>query len=246
MSEFGRLGPSNFAGERPVLSENHIRTYWWCSPARIGMATMAPDRWTARCKGASFSASEACEAYDPTVRGRAGRLEHRDEQGKDLSFPCASPSPKLHRSTVRPTTQLEEADGRDPADRLERYFDLFRTLHGKGERLCPGGSFAAVLDAVSSPVQSALHSFTKMHLDWLEDVVREGVARGQFTIGEQRPRDVAVQIFASVQGALIPGRLISDPARHRCGRGRTATFFGLRCNGGSFPGGAPTLGSHDL
>ena len=122
MSEFGRLGPSNFAGERPVLSENHIRTYWWCSPARIGMATMAPDRWTARCKGASFSASEACEAYDPTVRGRAGRLEHRDEQGKDLSFPCASPSPKLHRSTVRPTTQLEEADGRDPADRLERYF----------------------------------------------------------------------------------------------------------------------------
>ena len=68
-------------------------------------------------------------------------------------------------------------------------FDLFRTLHGKGERLCPGGSFAAVLDAVSSPVQRALHSFTKMHLDWLEDIVREGVARGQFTIGEQRPRD---------------------------------------------------------
>jgi hypothetical protein len=55
-----------------------------------------------------------------------------------------------------------------------------------------------------------------------------------------------MQIFASVQGALIPGRLISDPARHRCGRGRAATFFGLRCNGGSFPGGAPTLGSHDL
>jgi exodeoxyribonuclease-3 len=38
----------------PVLSENHIRTYWWCSPARMGMVAMAPDRWTARCKGASF------------------------------------------------------------------------------------------------------------------------------------------------------------------------------------------------
>jgi hypothetical protein len=37
-----------------VLSENHIRTYWWCSPARIGMATIAPDGWTARCEGASF------------------------------------------------------------------------------------------------------------------------------------------------------------------------------------------------
>ena len=29
-----------------VLSENHIRTYWWCSPDKIGMATMTPDRWT--------------------------------------------------------------------------------------------------------------------------------------------------------------------------------------------------------
>jgi len=37
-----------------VPSENHIRTYWWCSPAKIGMATMAPERWTARCRGASF------------------------------------------------------------------------------------------------------------------------------------------------------------------------------------------------
>ena len=27
-----------------VASENHIRTYWWCNPARIGMATMAPAR----------------------------------------------------------------------------------------------------------------------------------------------------------------------------------------------------------
>jgi hypothetical protein len=31
-----------------VLSENHIRTYWWCSPDKIGMATMTPVRWTAR------------------------------------------------------------------------------------------------------------------------------------------------------------------------------------------------------
>ena len=37
-----------------VLSENHIRTYWWCSPARIGMAEIAPECWSARCKGASF------------------------------------------------------------------------------------------------------------------------------------------------------------------------------------------------
>ena len=50
-----------------------------------------------------------------------------------------------------------------------------------------------------------------MHLDWLESIVREGVERGQFRIGDQRPRDVAKQIMANVQGALLTGRLTSDP-----------------------------------
>jgi hypothetical protein len=49
-----------------------------------------------------------------------------------------------------------------------------------------------------------------MHLDWLEDVVRDGVEQGQFTIGDQRPRDVAAQVAAGVQGALLVGRLSSD------------------------------------
>jgi hypothetical protein len=45
-----------------VLSENHIRTYWWCSPARIGMAEIAPERWTARCRGASFCNAKCVRA----------------------------------------------------------------------------------------------------------------------------------------------------------------------------------------
>ena len=77
--------------------------------------------------------------------------------------------------------------------------------------MCPGGSFVAVFDAVSSPVQTSVHRFAKMHLDWLEDVVRDGAGQGQFTIGDQRPRDVAAQIAAAVQGALLVKRLSSDP-----------------------------------
>jgi len=44
-------GPGSFY---VVLSENHIRTYWWCNPVEIGMATMTPDRSTARPRGASL------------------------------------------------------------------------------------------------------------------------------------------------------------------------------------------------
>ena len=106
---------------------------------------------------------------------------------------------------------MNKVEGKEPTDQLDAYFDLFRKIHGKGERMCPGGSFAAVFDAVSSPVQRRLHSFSQMHLQWLERVVREGVERGEFHIGDQRPRDVAMHVLAGVQGALLMGRLTQDP-----------------------------------
>ena len=117
----------------------------------------------------------------------------------------------LKRGADWVTGQLDATKELAPPERLERYFDLFHDLHGKAERMCPGGSFASVFGAVSPAVQRALHAFTKMHLDWLEGVVREGAALGAFEIGEQAPRDVALQIFSSVQGALLTGRLTADP-----------------------------------
>ena len=117
----------------------------------------------------------------------------------------------LKRGADWVTGRLDATKELAPPGRLERYFDLFHDLHGKAERMCPGGSFASVLGAVSPAVQRALHAFTKMHLDWLEGVVREGAALGAFEIGEQAPRDVALQIFSSVQGALLTGRLTADP-----------------------------------
>ena len=116
----------------------------------------------------------------------------------------------LKRAADWVRAELKKTEGREPKERLEAYFDIFHQIYGRAERMCPGGSFAAVFDAVSSPVQTAVHRFAKMHVDWLEDVVRDGVEQGQFTVGDQRPRDVAAQIAAAVQGALLVGRLSSD------------------------------------
>jgi hypothetical protein len=43
----------------PVPVDNQIRTYWWCSPPRIGRQRICPARSTARENGASFS-KERC------------------------------------------------------------------------------------------------------------------------------------------------------------------------------------------
>jgi transposase len=47
------LGGGNGAAPVPVV--NQIRTYWWCSPPRIGRQRMCPASSTAREIGASFS-----------------------------------------------------------------------------------------------------------------------------------------------------------------------------------------------
>jgi TetR/AcrR family transcriptional repressor of nem operon len=117
----------------------------------------------------------------------------------------------LERAADWVRARMEKLEPLEPTERLDGYFDIFRIIHSKGERMCPGGSFGAVFDAVTSPVRSALHRFAKMHLDWLEGIVREGVERGEFQIRDQRPRDIAAQIAAGVQGALLMGRLIGDP-----------------------------------
>jgi TetR/AcrR family transcriptional repressor of nem operon len=117
----------------------------------------------------------------------------------------------LQRGSVWVAAKLREADGLPAPERLERYFDLFRDLGGKAERMCPGGSFASVLGAVSPQVQRALHTHTKTQLDWLEGVMREGAASGEFQLGGQSASDVALQIYSNVQGALLTGRLTSDP-----------------------------------
>jgi TetR/AcrR family transcriptional repressor of nem operon len=117
----------------------------------------------------------------------------------------------LERGADWVSAKMEKVKDAEPRDRLEAYFDLFGILHGKGERMCPGGSFGSVFGAVSSRVQAALHRFARVHLDLLEEIVREGVERGQFNIGDQRPRDVATQIAAGVQGALLVSRIASDP-----------------------------------
>ena len=67
---------------------------------------------------------------------------------------------------------MKKVEGKEPTEQLEAYFDMFRTIHSKGERMCPGGSFGAVFDAVSSPVQRTLHHFSQMHLRWLEKYAR--------------------------------------------------------------------------
>ena len=134
----------------------------------------------------------------------------------------------LERAADWVRTQSAKVDGEDPAARLEHYFEMFRDIHGKGERMCPGGSFASVFGGISSSVQSALHRFTKLHLDLLESIVREGAERGQFQ--NQRPAPARRR---HADPRWRSGGADDRPPnwrcpRHRCSHRRIQELLGLR------------------
>ncbi len=54
LSAVGLTTPAQ-AQQQPVPVVNQIRTYWWCSPPRIGRQRMCPASSRAREIGASFS-----------------------------------------------------------------------------------------------------------------------------------------------------------------------------------------------
>src|SRR6266508_1242552 len=45
----------------------------------------------------------------------------------------------LERAADWVRAQMAKTEGQEPSERLEAYFDTFRIIHGKGERMCPGG-----------------------------------------------------------------------------------------------------------
>ena len=100
---------------------------------------------------------------------------------------------------------LNVAD-RPAAEKLEKYLAMARTSQGAGERMCPGCSFAAVLDAVSPAVQGEVQRFIHFHLDLLEQILSEGRQAGEFHF-ERSPKAEAEYLFSSIQGAITIARL---------------------------------------
>jgi hypothetical protein len=67
----------------PVLSENHIRTYWWCSPPNMGMATWRQivGRLDARAHLSVMPSASALDCNTP----------HRHKEFRPTAgFPCSS------------------------------------------------------------------------------------------------------------------------------------------------------------
>src|SRR3981081_1930272 len=66
-----------------VRVENQIRTYWWCSPPRIGRQRICPARSTARENGASFSNDRCVRTLRQQQVTEVALAEHNTARTRD-------------------------------------------------------------------------------------------------------------------------------------------------------------------
>lgn len=115
----------------------------------------------------------------------------------------------LHRSKDVILNELEKVQGKSPVEQLHTYFALFRMVQAGGQRMCPGGSFAATWDAVSPELQSEVRKFIRFHLDWLEENLEAGKDAGEYLFACSAK--VQAQFITScIQGAITTARLTGN------------------------------------
>lgn len=87
-----------------------------------------------------------------------------------------------------------------PEEGFRIYINGFRNVIGAGQRVCPAAAFIPGWDAVDSDIHQTIVRLRQIQVDWLTvQLTRQGRVAD--------PVDVAGQIFALCQGALISARV---------------------------------------
>jgi TetR/AcrR family transcriptional regulator, transcriptional repressor for nem operon len=88
------------------------------------------------------------------------------------------------------------------------YLDFARTP----DRVCLSGALAGEVLALPQGVRERVNRFIKSHQLWLTQILKRGVARGEFRLAEP-PAKIARLVFGALQGALLVKRATGDTSQ---------------------------------
>ena len=95
---------------------------------------------------------------------------------------------------------------------LDHYTKPFLAFAETPDRVCLCGAMAGEVLALPEPLRERVERFFKTHQQWLTDILKRGVARGEFELSAP-PAKMARTIFGALQGALLVRRTTGDPSQ---------------------------------
>ena len=97
-----------------------------------------------------------------------------------------------------------------PDKQLASYIKLFSLHISSLQNLCPGVSFITSWPAQTDAVKAAIKILYQTHIEFITSVIQKGYDQSTFLKNHTPAADIAVTVFAMLQGALLSARVNGD------------------------------------
>jgi TetR/AcrR family transcriptional repressor of nem operon len=105
--------------------------------------------------------------------------------------------------------QISEDPAKSSWDALEFYFSPYLFLASTPDKVCLCGALAGEIPVLPEVMRVEVKQFIEAHQRWLEEILREGVERGELVLIDS-PKSLSRVIFNSLQGSLLVRRSTGD------------------------------------
>lgn len=105
--------------------------------------------------------------------------------------------------------QISEDPAKSSWDALEFYFSPYRFFASTPDKVCLCGALAGEIPVLPEVMRVEVKQFIEAHQRWLEEILREGVERGELVLIDS-PQSLSRVIFNSLQGSLLVRRSTGD------------------------------------
>ena len=105
--------------------------------------------------------------------------------------------------------QISEDPAKSSWDALEFYFSPYLFLASTPDKVCLCGALAGEIPVLPEVMRVEVKQFIEAHQRWLEEILREGVKRGELVLIDS-PQSLSRVIFNSLQGSLLVRRSTGD------------------------------------
>ena len=105
--------------------------------------------------------------------------------------------------------QISEEPTKSSWDALEFYFSPYLFLASTPDKVCLCGALAGEIPVLPEVMRVGVKQFIEAHQRWLEEILREGVERGELVLIDS-PKSLSRVIFNSLQGSLLFRRSTGD------------------------------------